>query len=79
MPCNVNRTRRRKAFDNGRRQARNKYARCPYANATLARVWAKGQRMQAAGQLAHLGAVPPSPKKPAANAAPPKRYAGNWL
>jgi hypothetical protein len=51
MPSSVSLARRRKAFDEGRRAATDNFAKNPYANPALKKLWEEGLRQQKGGLL----------------------------
>jgi hypothetical protein len=57
MPSRVSLARRRKAFDEGRRAATDNFAKNPYANAALKKLWDEGLRQQKVGEI--KTAIPP--------------------
>ena len=87
MPSNISKTRRHRAFDEGRRSAREPNAENPYDNATLRRLWEQGRTKELAGEiklpippLAHgetrARRAPQNPPRPKPPSRPPPRGGG---
>jgi hypothetical protein len=51
MPSNISQARRTKAFDEGRRSAKDSKAENPYANVKLQKLWEQGRAQQLSGQI----------------------------
>jgi hypothetical protein len=82
VPSNISRSRRQKAFNEGRRAANEPNNQNPYDHPTLRRLWDEGRRQQQAGEiktpippLAHgeTRAQRPLPKPPGSQRPPPPR------
>ena len=51
MPSGLSKTRRRKAFNEGRRSATTEGAENPYDNPKLRKLWDEGRRQQQSGEI----------------------------